>query len=557
MLRKLNHIPALLFLFASLLFSQDDFRIRETNRNYQPGDWITYSVTRFVRYVSTGDQFVYFATTGGITRFNFFSNQWDYPFTISNGLASNDIYLVAQDLNTGYLWCVTAQGISYMETASKWWFNTFYDEMTGLKFDEVFTSIGFGNDRRVYIITNENKWFASDNLYADFQEVPHPSNDEFIKWFGDKEMNAGQLPYFFMSDGYIFNERERYIDDLQLRNYRITHWVTDPWKNIWMGTWGLGAARGNLTTFRLDLLDFGLYDETVDAIGRDHDALWLGGIQSHDEPAGVTEWLPPPQKPNYYKAYLTTGFDSDEITAIAPDGDNLWIGTREGLTRYDRKNNNWRTITTAHRLQSNQITDLLVDDENIWIAAERGVSKVNKESVGSKAVKVEHVAKKSLANVGVFDMDFQYNLIWMATEFGVFVYDSEKNTGGFYNGIEGPVNTPSFAVSVWGDEVWFGTEEGVAAFNSNTRQWLQPPARMHKTDAEINRILAGKDAVWVATNKGILKYNRRNESWVQFTVYDGLPSNHVYSLLLDGDYIWFGSDAGLTRFYWNSPYRTD
>jgi ligand-binding sensor domain-containing protein len=557
MLRKSNQFFVFLMFFASLIFAQENFRIRETNRNYQSGDWITYSVTRFVRYVSAGDQYIYFATTGGITRYNFFSNQWDYPYTISNGLADNDISLVAQDLNTANLWCTTSQGISYMEPASKWWFNTFYDEMPGFGFDEYITSIGFGDDRRVYIITNENNWFASENVFANFQEVAPPSNEDFIKWFGDKEKNVRELPYFFMSDGYIFNERQRYIDDLHLRNFRITHWVTDPWKNLWLGTWGLGAAHGNLTTFRLDLLEFGLWDETVDAIGRDGDALWLGGIQSHGEPAGITEWTSPPQKPNFYEAYLNTGFDSDAITSIVPDGDIVWIGTQEGLTKYDRRNQSWRTMTTAQRLLNNHISDLLVDDNYIWIAAERGITRVHKKTFGTDSQNIKHIAKKSLANVGVFDMDFQYNLIWVATEFGVFVYDTDKDAGGFYNGVEGPVNTPTFAVSVWRDEVWFGTEEGVAAFNSDTHKWLKPPARMYKTDAEINRILASRDAVWVATNNGVLKYNRRNESWVHFTVYDGLPSNHVYSLLLDGDYIWFGTDRGLTRFYWNSPYRTD
>ena len=177
-----------------LTHSQEDYRIRETNRNYEQGDWITYSVTRFVRHISLGDLYVYFATTGGITRYNFFSNQWDYPFTISNGLADNDIHLVGKDLNTGFLWCTTPFGISYMEPASMWWFNTFYDEMPGFGMDDYVTSIGFGENRRIYIVTFDNEWFSSDNVTANFQQISQPSSDEFIKWIGAKEETGPHGP---------------------------------------------------------------------------------------------------------------------------------------------------------------------------------------------------------------------------------------------------------------------------------------------------------------------------------------------------------------------------
>lgn len=546
----------LLILIGSVV-AQEDFRIRETNRNYEVGDWITWSVTRFVRYISIGDQYVYFATTGGITRYNFYSNQWEYPLTISNGLADNNIYLVARDPNTGFLWCTHPQGISYMEPASRWWFNFFYDEMPGFGFDAQITSIGFGDDRQVYVVTRDNNWYSSDNVSANFRRISQPDSDAHIQWFGARENNDRQLPYFFMSDGYIFDERQRVIDDLHLRNFRITYWVTDPWKNLWLGTWGLGAGHGDLNTYRLDLLEYGLWDETVDAIGVERDAFWLGGVQNHDQPAGITEWRPSGQKPNYYEAYLLNGFDSGQVTAIVPDGDNVWVGTRDGLTRYNRRNGNWRTLTTAHRLANNSISDLLVDDRYIWAATERGVSQISKRTVGTDSLRIKNLMRSSLANVGVYDLDRQKNLIWMATEFGVFVYDTEKDKGGFYKGIVGPSGTPTFALSVYNDEVWFASEDGIAAFNSLTREWLNPPARYHQIHTGINRMLSARDAVWVATNDGVWKYNRRNQSWVHFTMYDGLPSNNVYSLYLEGDYIWFGSDKGLTRFYWNSPYRTD
>ena len=159
-----------LFVFSIFRSGQAEIRIRETNRHYQQGDWITYSTTRFIRNISIGERYVYFATTGGITRYNFFSNKWDFPWTISNGLADNNISLVAKDSNTGFLWCTHELGISYLEPASQLWFNFFYDEI-GFDYNDYVTSIGFGDDRQIYLVTASNKDRKSTRLNSSHTDI--------------------------------------------------------------------------------------------------------------------------------------------------------------------------------------------------------------------------------------------------------------------------------------------------------------------------------------------------------------------------------------------------
>lgn len=537
-------------------------RITGTNQSYQQGDWITWSATRFVRDVTIGDQFIYYATTGGITRYNFFSDKWDFPWTMSNGLASNDIYIVGNDFATGYLWCVHSEGVSYLEPASQLWNNVFYDELPFWS-DETINSIGFGN-YKVFLATTENKFYISNNTQANFYSTARPEemaddteNNGVIQWHGLLTPHQPKLINLFMSDGYFFDESKQIIRDMRFRRYPITCWEYDKWRKLWIGTWGLGAGRGDLNTIRLDLLSHGLWDETVDAIARDRDRLWLGGVPDHDEPNGVTEWNPDDQSALYYEPYQLTGFGNDRITSIAVDGDIVWFGTQDGLTRFDRNRNNWRCLTVVDNLVNNFVHDVVIDRDNIWVATSGGVSRLNKAPWGSDSLRVRHVMYSSLGEIAVYDLEKQFNLLWMATEYGIFVYDTEADSGGFYKGMEGPSDQAIFAVSGYGDELWFGTEAGVAAFNTKTKTWLTPPAKMYNTDAGINRILADRDAVWVATNTGVLKYDRAAGRWVHFTVKDGLPDDQVYSLCLDGDYIWFGSAKGLTRFYWNSPWRID
>ena len=530
-------------------------RSKGTNRQYRQGDWITYTTTRFVRNIALGQEYVYFATTGGITRYNFYSNTWDYPWTVSNGLPDNNIFLVAQDFNTGYLWCTSESSISYLESASRLWFNTFYDEI-GLRGDDDISSIGFGNGR-VFIVSSNGTWYASDNYSANFSPIDFSQNDDGITWYGAKRKREDAIPHYFMSDGFLFDETQNYIDDLQFRHFPITTWLKDEWQNMWIGTWGLGAGRGNTSTQRLELLKFGLWDVTVDAIAKDDDRFWLGGIQSHEEPSGITNWDMQSDDPQYYEAYLLTGFDTDKVTSIAVDGNTVWLGTLDGLTRFDRGKNIWRTYTVVHNLVDNRISDLAVDDQYLWIGTASGVSKLVKSTVGTDSLSIKHIQFHQLGKRQIFDIDLGENELWVGTEIGLFRYDIEKDHGAYYSSYVDPAARPVYALSLYGDELWYGTDEGVAGFNVKTGKRFDPPARFINDDLEINRILADRAAVWVATNSGVYKYDRDAGRWVNFTIEDGLTSNNVYALYLESDFIWFGTGAGLTKFYWNSPYRID
>jgi ligand-binding sensor domain-containing protein len=146
----------------------------------------------------------------------------------------------------------------------------------------------------------------------------------------------------------------------------------------------------------------------------------------------------------------------------------------------------------------------------------------------------------------------------MATEFGVYVHNKLTGEGGFYDGLDENLTLrPTFAISAWGEEIWFGTDWGVYGFNAVTNEWLDSSAKEYKTDAGINVIHATRQATWVGTNDGVLKYDRRMARWTHFTTMDGLADNRVYSIEMDDDYILFGTARGLTRFYWNNPFRND
>ncbi|MBN1542993.1 hypothetical protein JW992_12675, partial [candidate division KSB1 bacterium] len=185
-------IPMSILLMVALASADPEIRISGSNRDYQPEDWITFCSTRFVRNVSVGREYVYYCTSGGLCRYNFYSNQWDFPYTVSNGLADNDVYIAALDVNTGYLWVVTQQAISYLDPASRYWTNTYLDEL-GL-FSERITAIGFSADRKVYAATSGQKILVSDGFSSFFSSAYPPGNLDEVIWYGERARNSSEIP---------------------------------------------------------------------------------------------------------------------------------------------------------------------------------------------------------------------------------------------------------------------------------------------------------------------------------------------------------------------------
>jgi ligand-binding sensor domain-containing protein len=113
------------------------------------------------------------------------------------------------------------------------------------------------------------------------------------------------------------------------------------------------------------------------------------------------------------------------------------------------------------------------------------------------------------------------------------------------------------AISSYGDEVWFGTNDGIACYHRGEDRWEGFPAAHNPTGGLIHTILADSRLVWVGMDDGVLKYVKEEKRWHRYTMADGLMDNAVRWILLDGDYVWFGTGRGLTRFFWNAPHLID
>ena len=461
---------------------------------------------------------------------------------------------MAEDPNTGFVWAATEHSMSRYEPGPQIWYNEYFDE--NLMITPPLQSIGF-DGINVIVIDSQDNWFKSHNQFFHFQEMPPSSNGQ-IQWFGRREKRS-KLPHFFMAteySDYMFDEVDQEIQDSDMRHWPVTSWVRDSWGNLWLGTWGLGAGRGDLNTSQLTLMPFGLWDNTVDAIAEDEKSYWVGGMQEHDDHTGITRWFGSNTPPVYYEPYQIPGFANPAVTSMALNDNFVFFGTLGGLTLYHRNQGYWRTLRKVHNLADDRITDVTLDSNSLWIASEGGASSLALSSIRPDSSDIKNILPSRYKELLVYDIESRGDTLWMGTEYGLYVYDKQKNSGSFIEDIDF-LNTRVFAVSFHNSELWFATDEGMGCLDIKKHELKQIPERLHPIHADIHRILASEQAVWAATDDGVYKYNRFASRWNHFTRIDGLADNRVYSLQLDGDYIWFGTHEGLTRFYWNSPMRSD
>ena len=141
-----------------------------------------------------------------------------------------------------------------------------------------------------------------------------------------------------------------------------------------------------------------------------------------------------------YTIYNTSLTDTNSIsnnfpTVITEDQDgNLWIGTTEGLNKFDRKNNIWHrylyNTNNINCIPNNYIHDLHVDKyNNIWIATIRGLSKyiINQNKFYNLLTGDDKYTNGEPAQVTTFYRDKKDN-IWIGSlNCGIFLISDEYN----------------------------------------------------------------------------------------------------------------------------------
>lgn len=110
-----------------------------------------------------------------------------------------------------------------------------------------------------------------------------------------------------------------------------------------------------------------------------------------------------------------------EITALASDPENMWVGTRQGVFRYNAPQGRWGTLTVLDGLIGNDISTITAGEKYVWVGtAGEGLSRYNRAEERWDGFNIDNGLSDN--NIRSISLDGKY--VWVGTfSAGVCRYD--------------------------------------------------------------------------------------------------------------------------------------
>ena len=132
------------------------------------------------------------------------------------------------------------------------------------------------------------------------------------------------------------------------------------------------------------------------------------------------------------------------VTAMLPPGSNVWVGTPEGLFRIAAG-----TWSITHEALG-QVTALALDGEQLWIGVRGGVMVMNLRTLALRTFSAEELGFENPPEFSRFEPDGEF--VWADGGHGLLRYDRAADT---WSALENPGNRdPVHLIGIIDGQVW-------------------------------------------------------------------------------------------------------
>ncbi len=344
------------------------------------------------------------------------------------------------------------------------------------------------------------------------------------------------------------------ITDRHNRSYAITEMLDDEAGNLWLGSWGFGAAIAGSSARQLEQLPYGLIQQDIRAIHFDGSNLWVGGRVGISYRTGLSGFNLENNSFEYLESGTNSQFPASDVYSIESIGENIAIGTEDGLYLISGESDFMSIERYSRRrgLADNGIMSLAAIGDSLFIGTVGGL---NLLTLSNDSVQTLYPGQFN--NQTIYDLECDGSYLWIASIDGAYRLNLSNNRMQKFDKTGNILFGAQFDIELEGDNIWFVSDHDLIRFD-------QKKGEIDSFD-DLSRVIYGHTIVAneliaaVASDRGLIVIFLKAENRFarEFTFDDGLASDNIYALWIDGDYIWIGTDRGLTRFLWNNPERID
>ncbi|MBM2814184.1 MAG: hypothetical protein HW421_946 [Ignavibacteria bacterium] len=237
---------------------------------------------------------------------------------------------------------------------------------------------------------------------------------------------------------------------------------------------------------------------------------------------------------------------SNYIYSVCVDNQgNRWIGTDNGLAKFDGKN--WTIYTKeTGSLPDNFIEHISADKtNNIWVSTDNGLARFN------GTWKIFDESNSMVPNYYVYcTVADNQNIKWVGTDtYGLLKYDNTNWSVYDWLNSDLPDYT-IFSIAIDSkNSKWIGTQAGLTVFDGNSTWNTYDQTNSQIPSDEVNYVAIDKsDVKWLGTSNGAARFD--GKAWTVYnTTNSNLPNDFIWSTAIDNtNNKWFCTDSGLAKF---------
>ncbi len=307
------------------------------------------------------------------------------------------------------------------------------------------------------------------------------------------------------------------------------------------------------------------------------------------------------QQPEFRFKHITTqtGLSNNIINCIIQDHMGfMWIGTMEGLNRFDGYNFRIfeKNLDDSSSLADNMVFDIYLDHKNtIWVGTQMGICLYNPDlenftnylldperlniNTANRVTGIEEDSGNQLYIVSELGFLYSYDTeskhfikdlhdfrsikdfiidsedrFWLAGHYGVYCYEKKKDEVTYYytyknNGSSIPINEVNTLFEE-GDTIWVGTIKGKIYYILKDKMEIHDLEYDFEKTYYINDIYKGrKGFIYISTTDGLYIYDKKNNFYFsqKYEKHNpfGLSSLGITSVFEDQqDNLWVGTYQG-------------
>ncbi|MEA1881035.1 MAG: two-component regulator propeller domain-containing protein [Candidatus Marinimicrobia bacterium] len=525
-------------LFFGFVLAQPELR-------FHPFDWVQYRHTGKVNSITFGDRYAYIGTqSGGVLRFNRYSERFDEPITRAQGLQDNTITAVHRSSN-GQLWVATQMGVelSFNEEGD-WQF---------ISRNQLNFPLGVFVERIGE--SKNNVWLDTPGLVYKLDAITGivvgvmPNPDEAVTWSSGLLRFSPDLSNLLID----FSFMDGWMTDLQSlihpdgRQMNITTLIKNKFNEVWIGTEDGTFFRGDNTMKTFTPYRFSLAGNDIQTI-RGEDSFWLGGRLGHLQ-SGITYFDIERHIVDEYLFNDMINMDQTSVFSIIEFKKEVWFGGEDALLVYNKKKDFWRTFGLQVGGRKSWVTSMVQVEDHVWVGSPNGISILKLDDKKPSNSKVE----KYFRNIFIYDLALAQNQVWIGTETGFYIYDIEKDfirdyrQYGYKNkDVLFPLKYTDFtAFTQDKHQILVANRTGILSFNFRERKWSNAVDPSIFGGLEISAIILKKNTVFIATDNGIIQYDLKKN---QMDVFNYSFIGHVNDMYIKGRRLWLGTSEGLISY---------